>query len=83
MFRKKHTNKLDSEVKCAKLQNEELSQIEGGKTDTVTLHLHATVPEKVQPVMNANGYAIESNIPNAQVSTVDTKDGTFVNVTAT
>ena len=60
-----------------------LSAVEGGKTDSVTLRLVATVAPKFQAIRTANGIAVQSNIPSAAISTQEFGNGAIVTVTAT
>ncbi len=64
------------------LDKEKLSSVEGGKTDTATLRLVATVAPKFQAIQTANGIAIQSNIPTASVQTQEFSQGAIVTVTA-
>jgi len=59
-----------------------LLKVDGGKTDTLTLHLRATVKEKIKPEITDSGYVIRQNFSGASVSTTEADKSVFVNVSA-
>jgi hypothetical protein len=73
---------FEEEAESVELSGEELDSVEGGKTDSVTLRLVATVKPKFEAVQTANGIAIQSNIPAASVHTQESSCGTVITVTA-
>lgn len=59
-----------------------LKAVVGGKTESVTLRLVATVPPKLQVIHIANGIAIRTNIPAANINTREFENGAIITVSA-
>lgn len=73
---------LFKENKAMPLDAATLKTIVGGKTESVTLRLVATVPPKLQAIHTANGIAIQTNIPAANINTREFENGAIVTVSA-